>query len=34
MLVNDEQPENTLYPILVTLSGISILVNDEQAENA
>ena len=33
MLVNDEQPENALSPIEVTLSGIVTLVNDEHPLN-
>ena len=31
--VNDEQPPNAPFPILVTPSGIAIDIRDEQLEN-
>ena len=34
MLVSELQPENALPPMLVTLSGIAMLVRELQSENA
>ena len=34
MYFNEEQPENTLSPILITLSGMIMLDKERQLENA